>query len=98
MTQNQIFTPQVQEIRLYIKELLEYLDGRGIIFENENLVDEALDSLGSFPRLREIFELYSNDVSEINDRACDNCSDFIPEREYIGNAGLCDDCCKAGFQ
>lgn len=99
MTQSQKqFTPQVWEIREYIKDLLEYLDGRGIIFEDEELVEEALDSLGSFSRLREIFEIYQNDISEPNTKSCDNCHGFIPEHEYTGNCGLCDDCCKAGFQ
>ncbi len=52
-------SPQVEELKLYIKDLLEYLDGRGIILEDETLVDDALESLGTFSRLAEIFVLYS---------------------------------------
>ena len=79
------FTPQVQEIRDYIKDLLEYLDGRGIILEDEDLVDEALDSLGSFPRLREIFELYQNDISEIETWECEVCGTDCSATTCTGN-------------
>lgn len=59
MTQSQkINELQKIEIKDYIKDLLEYLDGRGLIVEDEDLIEEALESLGSFPRLRYICEIY----------------------------------------
>ena len=34
---------KIDQIKLYIKEALDYLDGRGIIYTDEELVDEALN-------------------------------------------------------
>jgi len=43
-----------KEVVKYLVELLNYLDGRGIIFTDEGLVKEALKDCGGFKRLRDI--------------------------------------------
>jgi len=49
---------RTKELREYLITILNDLDGRGIIFEDEHLVRERMKEYGNFLDLQEIFKDY----------------------------------------
>jgi hypothetical protein len=45
---------KTEQIKQYIKDLLEGLDGRGLILTDDEMIDEALEECGDFEVLKEI--------------------------------------------
>lgn len=45
---------QIEQIKLYMKEAISFLDGQGIIITDWDLLEDALEEFGEFSVLREI--------------------------------------------
>ena len=41
-------------VKEYLLELLEYLDGRGLVLTDGDLIDQALDECGAFHKLKQV--------------------------------------------